>query len=576
MRAKDRQSLVGRAELTLIGALAGLAMWVLIEKAPDVLTNPHLFLTVASAVAGYFAVLLALAGPANIRRAGIAAGVLSLPAAGLAGWASMRFDTLEAFFDAGHPVIAWIVLLFVGTPFLAAWLERPRGVWDYARLFDCAWGIVVRYGAAWLFVGVFWAVVFLSDALLQLVGVSIIEDLLDHELVPHLIVGAVLGLALAVVYEMRDYLSPFLLLRLLRLLVPVMLLVVIVFVGALLLRGPGTLLGGLSPTATLLAVALGMVSLVSIAIDKKDDRAVRAGWMRKATALLALLLPVIGGMAAYALWLRVAEHGWTPGRLSAVVIAAFVLAYALSYAAAVALRGVWMARIRQANMLIAGGILGACAVWLTPLLNAEAIAARSQMARIMDGRVEIGQAAVWEMTHEWGRPGRAALERGLANAGDKADALQKAMVAAETERAASISDGGLRGEAILALLQVLPDGAAPGADVLGTLPAYLVEDWQRLCSTARAPGCVLVMADFNPSRAGDEGIVFLPGRNETYDAMHVWIEAGRMMVGSYIGGYGSGILSRSEVAAIAAGEYRLAPSSRRSLWIGEKELFPEN
>ena len=83
MRAEDRQTLVGRAEMALIGALAGLAMWVLIEKAQDILTNPHVFVAVVSAVAGFFSVLLALCGPANLRRAATIATVLALPAAAL-------------------------------------------------------------------------------------------------------------------------------------------------------------------------------------------------------------------------------------------------------------------------------------------------------------------------------------------------------------------------------------------------------------------------------------------------------------------------------------------------------------
>ena len=236
MRAKDRQTLVGRAEMALIGALAGLAMWVLIEKAQDVLTNPHVFVTVVSAVAGFFSVLLALCGPANLRRGAAIATVLALPAAALLGWASLRFDSLQAFVGAGHLILAWGVLLFVGTPFLAVALEDTGKLRSYSRLFDAAWGIVVRYSTAWLFVAVFWGVVFLSDALLQIVGLTLIEDLLNFDPVPFGLSGLMLGLGLAVVHEMRAYVSPFLVLRLLRLLVPVMLGVVVVFVVAFVLR----------------------------------------------------------------------------------------------------------------------------------------------------------------------------------------------------------------------------------------------------------------------------------------------------------------------------------------------------
>ncbi|MEP5011000.1 MAG: hypothetical protein ABJR08_17875, partial [Roseobacter sp.] len=193
MRASDRRTLVSRAEMALIGALAGLALWGLVEKAQDILENPHLFLTVASAVAGFFTILLALCGPATSLRSASAAALLAILAALLVGWSSLRFDSLDSFFSAGHLIIAWGVFLFVATPFLAVWLADPQDTRSYVRLFDMSWGIVVRYSAAWLFVGVFWAVVFLSDALLQIVGVLLIENLLDIGLVPYVLSGFTLG-----------------------------------------------------------------------------------------------------------------------------------------------------------------------------------------------------------------------------------------------------------------------------------------------------------------------------------------------------------------------------------------------
>ena len=39
--------------------------------------------------------------------------------------------------------------------------------------------------------------------------------------------------------------------------------------------------------------------------------------------------------ALYAIWLRVADHGWTPGRLFILLVAVVGLAYGLIYAVAV-------------------------------------------------------------------------------------------------------------------------------------------------------------------------------------------------------------------------------------------------
>lgn len=576
MRARDRQTLVGRAELAVIGAVAGLAMWLLIEVAEEVITNPHLFLTVTGGVAGFFAVLLALCGPARLGPAALAAAALAGPAGLLLGWSSLRFDTLDAFISAGHPLMAWSVILFIGTPFLAARLEYPRGFRDYESLFDSAWGIVVRYSAAWLFVGVFWAVVFLSDALLQIVGVSVIEDLLDIDAVPHVMSGLVLGLGLAVVYELRDYVSPYLLLRLLRLLVPVMLGVVLVFVLAFVLRGAGDVFGDLSPAATLLAVATGMISLVSVALDKRDSDSVKLGWMRWATALLALLVPVLVGLAAYAIWLRVSEYGWTPPRLSAAVFAGFIAVYGLCYALSVLLQGLWMERIRQSNIGIAAAAMLAAALWLSPVLNAEAISSNSQVARIERGAVTPENSALWELAHEWGRPGRAALAR-LSQDQAANEALQQAIARARSSEGRYSFEGGdiptaLRGGALGDLVQVVPAEARPADTIWNSLPDYRLDEWLPLCRRESDPGCVLVLDEFDPSSPGLEGLLFLPGRANGFDIMSLRLDGDRIYLGRFLD-EAQGV-SAALVRQVLDGGFSVAPSSRNSLWIGETELFP--
>ena len=81
---------------------------------------------------------------------------------------------------------------------------------------------------------------------------EIISDLLDIDGVPFVLTGLVLGLAIAVVNELSDYVSPYLILQLLRLLLPVLVVVMAVFIVALPFRGLSGLFGGLSAAATLM------------------------------------------------------------------------------------------------------------------------------------------------------------------------------------------------------------------------------------------------------------------------------------------------------------------------------------
>ncbi|MBR9842326.1 MAG: DUF4153 domain-containing protein [Rhodobacteraceae bacterium] len=587
--AATNNALSGRAVMAGVGGLVGLAMWLLFDVAADVVTNPHGFVILASFVAGFSAVLLAMAGPLRLGRAALGATLLALPAALALGWASYGFDELETFMQSGLSIVAWSAILFIGTPFLTVAL-RPEGDWrSYPALFDASWAVVVRYAAAWLFVGVFWGILLLSNALLEIVDITVIDDMLDIDPMPHVLTGVMLGLAIRVVHEMRDYLSPFMLLRLLRLLVPVVLVVLGIFVAALPFRPFDGLFGELSPAATLLVVALGAVSLVSVAVDKDADHAVQLGFMRLATEGLALLLPVLAGLAGYAVWLRVAQYGWTPDRIAAGIAAGMVILYGLAYALSVLLRGAWMQHVRVVNLGMALLVLMLAFAWLTPVINAEKISTRNQVARYLAGKVDAGELAIWEMKHVWGRAGEKGLAQLQALEGEEHAALHRAIdLAIETdqrhiyERRATDTGRDARVLQLAQAITVLPEGQEISAEMLAGLPNHRLEDWALACAREEVPGCVVVLGRFD-TRAEDGqsgGIAFLPGRAGRYDALGLRIsEDGRLVLGSYLRDVESGMalhLTREDVERVLEGSYRIAPSSRKSLWIGDMEINPEN
>lgn len=582
MQTREGYAAAGRMEMAAVGAVAGFATWALIEKAYEVVGHPLAYLALTGFVAGFFMVLLGLSGPHRIGRAALPALGLSAVAAILLTWSGTRFDTLEAFRAAQHPIVVWALFLLIGTPFAAARLRDHQSFRDYGYLFDVSWGILVRYSAAWLFVGLIWAVIFLSNALLEIVGLTIIDDLLEFELVPFVISGLTLGLGLSVVHELRDYISPFLVMRLLRLLVPVVLFVVLVFIAAALLQASGDVLGSLNRTSTLIAVALAMITLVSVALDRSDVDAVQMPLMRWATAALALLLPVFAGLAGYALWLRVAQYGWTPARLGTACLVLVVGLHAICYAVAVVLRGGWMARIRQANIFIAVFMVLLLALWQTPLLHVERISTQSQLARILSGQVTPTEAPLWEMHSDWGRSGQAGLAQLSAGfAADKPD-WQVAIAAAQSaetlwafRRSVQKGERVAPAERLWAQLTVLPPEARFEAAALKRIARYRLNDWAKICETAAKPGCILLFGEFRPAHAGRVGVLFLPMKSRRVDVYSVYEEAGALSIGAKIRSADGEQVTAGMLRDILAGRYRVAPSSHQSLWIGSVELTPD-
>lgn len=505
--------------MALLGALAGISFYLLSEILDSDYLGDRAFLALASFATTFFVGLLALVGPLTIPRAAVAAAALAAGTTLLFLWASFRFETVEAFFYGPFPGLAMTVIASVPLPFIIA--AAGPGWRDYPALFSAAWTILVRYAAASVFVGVVWGVIFLSDMLLSIVGLNIIEDLIDIDVVPFAVTGLMLGLALAVVQEFQDYVSPFLILRLLRLLLPAVLVVMIVFIAALPIQGLSGLFGELSVAAILLAMTAGSATLITTAVDQSDAEATQSPLLSGSTQALALILPVPAGLAAYSVWLRIDQYGLTPDRLFAALMAAMALGYGVIYANAVLRRAGWMARIRQGNVGMALAGLAAAILWLTPLLNAERLSANNLLARFQSGTTPLAALDAGPLD-AWGHAGaraRAALDALASEPGQ--EALASALASAAPFGSAGVEADPAKALAdLIAVLPLQPVSATADRDrFLAGLQPYDLASWRAACATPLPdgkPGCVMVIADFSQLYPGPEAMVVL---RDTGDAM---------------------------------------------------------
>lgn len=568
--------LAERWRLALTGAAGGALLWALIEVVDRDLIGDRLALVALALIGTSFAAVLAMAGPVGLWRAAPRALGLGVVTAALIWLAGLRYEVADDIFNSPLPTFAALTVASLPVPFLIA---AATTSWrNYAALFLEAWSIVVRYAAAWAFTGLVWLVIFLSDQVLQIVGVTTISDLLDHWIVPMVITGAVLGLGMAVVYELAELLSPYLVLRLFRLLLPVVLGVMIIFLIALPFRGLEGLFNGLSPGLLLLAMVAAGVSLVSVTVDQSDQDASQSPVLRRAAQGMTLILPVLAVLAGWAIWLRVDQHGWTPERVFVALVAALALVYATYYAQAV-LRGPgWMERVRQGNIRMALLVIGLAALWLTPVLNAERISASSQLARYETGRTTAADLDV-EALESWGRPGADVLARLTAMAqGPGQEAL-----AARLSGAADPDDN-LHAQSVTALSAVMPVQPATATGMRDTLIAsaadYMLGDWAAVCEQKLedgSPACLMLVADLLPTLPGEEAILILERSADYVEVLGLYIGQDGVVVtrpamqadGSYPGTDEAAALLR----AWAKTPPPLAPALVNQLGTGETGLM---
>lgn len=499
-----------RLAMALIGALAAASLYLLGKIIDQNLLPDRSALALAVFAGTFFTALLSTAGPLSIPRAALGALGLGVVVSALTTLASLRYPAVDAIGNAPATGLMVVVLALLPMPFLIA--AAGQGWRHYPTLFVQAWSIFVRTSLAWVFVALVWGVILLSTTLFGLVGLTLIDDLLDVAIMPWLITGLTLGLALAVVTELSDYVSPFLILRLLRLMLPPVLLVLAVFLLALPLRGLSGLFGGLSAAATLLAMVAAGATLVTSALDQAETEATQSPLMRRATQALALMLPLPAGLAAWSIWLRVEQYGWTPGRVFAGVFAGLALCYGLSYALAVLRGGTWMARIRSANVAMALAAMAVAALWLTPLLNADRISAQSQYGRYLAAN-DPAVLDVWAL-QTWGNAGAeviALLAETAKGAGQEALAAKLAETTPTPDM--PTPDAAALRATLTAGMPVQPASATATRDALLALADVTdLAFWTDRCADPLpegGPGCVMVVADFMTGLPGEEALLIL-------------------------------------------------------------------
>jgi len=519
--------IAARIGLALVGALGGAAFWAAIEAADRgwVADVPALGLFVFLLTG--LGALMAMAGPIGLGRAAPRAAALALVVAALVWLSAQRYDDLDDYLLGVLPLLAAITLATLPVPFLIA---QVRSRWnDYPVLFLEAWSVVVRLAAAGAFTGLVWLVIFLSDELLEIVGIGIIGRLVEHELVALALGGAIFGLGMAVIHDLADLLSPYVVLRLFRLFLPVVLAVMAVFLVALPFRGLDGLVSGLSPATLLLTMVAGGIALVSIAIDQTDAEATQSALLIRCAQGMALILPVMGALAVWAIWIRVADHGWTPERLFILLVAGIGLVYGLVYAVSVLRRGAWMERIRQGNIRVALGILALAALWLTPVFNAERISAASQLARFETEGVEALDISALE---DWGKAGAAVLAELEARSREPGQEALAAVLSGEAPD--GIDNGPALAAELAAVLPVQPASATGMRDViLGAAADYQLQDWLQVCSVEREdgqPACLLVVADLLPLRPGEEAMLFLHRSADYVEVSGLYLDDSGMLV----------------------------------------------
>src|SRR5690348_7105618 len=170
-------------------------------------------------------------------------------------------------------------------------------------------------------------------------------------------------------------------------LLPLMALFVAGFLASLPFTGLAPLWATRFATGLLLTTSAALVVLINAVHQDGQQEHAPPRVLRLAASLAALMLVPLMVIAAYALGLRVAQHGWTTDRIIAAASLVVAGCYALGYAWAALRPGRWLERIEICNVVAAFVTLAALLALFTPIADPARLSVASQVARLESGAV---------------------------------------------------------------------------------------------------------------------------------------------------------------------------------------------
>lgn len=315
----------------------------------------------------------------------------------------------------GWRTVCAFLSIAIAAPLFQAARDEGAARFPYAEVHGHAWANVVIWCAACAFVGIVFLLTLLLSELFQLIGISVLKDLLQKDWFTRALAGLALGGGIGVLRE-RDRVVRLLLtvvVAVLRVLAPVLAVGLALFLLSLPFTGLAPLWDATrSTTPILLACVIGALILVNAVVGATPEEDARFAPLKFGAMLLAAAMLPLAIIAAVSTGTRIQQYGFTPDRLWALVFVIVATAYGLTYLVAL-VRGRmnWADALRPANLKLAFGLCALALFLALPILSFNAISTRDQVARLQDGRTKPEKFDFAALAYDFGAPGRAALAR---------------------------------------------------------------------------------------------------------------------------------------------------------------------
>ena len=355
-------------------------------------------------------------------RTGVLTGVALLMAA-YTGWMTTP-DAVQVSNIAVAFSLSLGVFLFKGLMYLQQQANRQKLA--YSVLFTHSWRNFLTAALAHALMGGVMLVLFLWGALFSAIGVDVFSDLFSESwfIAPALTVS--FGLGVVIFRNLSRIIDTItsLLEGLIRLLLPLVVLIALLFTFTLPFVGLAPLWDTGTGTALLLWLTASMLFFVNAVYQTRTAGYPR--WLQTAVCAGICTLPIFSVLSFYGLWLRLDSYGWTVERAWAMVIWLCLTLFALGYTyGIIRYRLGWTSLLAKTNTYMGWFILALMVLINSPVLDFRQISLNSQVERVNRAEITWHEFDFYYLKYNLGRPGYELAEQLKRQHADDTELLEK-------------------------------------------------------------------------------------------------------------------------------------------------------
>lgn len=319
--------------------------------------------------------------------------------------------------------------------------RADRVALTYQVLFTNSWRNFLVAALSALFVLVFWLVLMLWGQLFKIIEIDFFHELFGEEWFIFPALSVAFGLGMIMFRDLTHVIDNIskLLHWLIKLLLPLVVVIAVIFLAALPVVGFGVLWSTGRGTALLLWLLAIILFFTNAVYQDGRETSPYPSLVHRAIYVGLCVMPFVSALSLYGLVLRLNQYGWTVERCWAFVVWLILALFSLGYVIGIVRRrSQWTTELARVNTAMGLIVLAIMLLANSPALDFRKISLASQLARVEAGEIDLREFDFYYAKNHLGRPGYLAMQEMKASIGDS-DPYLLSMIENPTWRSASTS-----------------------------------------------------------------------------------------------------------------------------------------